>query len=378
VRADDGRHIVIAGHASVQGTTRYAASHAERAAPGHFRDFPGGVRASSVGLGTYLGREDSATDSQYEKAIARALERGINVLDAAINYRHQRSERAIGRALAASIARGTVAREDVVVTTKGGYLAFDGQTPPDPRAYFAATYVQPGIVRPGDVVGWHCMTPRFLIDQLDRSRANLGLETIDVYYVHNPETQLEEVERPEFLSRLRTAFAALEEAVQARKIRWYGAATWNGFRVAPQERGHLSLAEVLAAARDAGGADHHFRVVQLPYNLAMLEAFTLANQRADAGLVPMLRTAEHAGLYTMASASIMQGQLSRGLPPELGATLPGLATDAQRALQFVRSTPGVGTALVGMKTIAHVEENAGVARTPPVPWEQFQRLFTAG
>ena len=368
---------MIAGSATAEGTARYAASQAERIAPGHFRELPGGARASSVGLGTYLGREDAATDGLYERAIARALERGVNVLDTAINYRHQRSERAIGRALAACIARGVVARDDVVVTSKGGYLAFDGEPPPDPRAYFAATYVQPGIVRPGDVVGWHCMTPRFLADQIDRSRVNLGLETIDVYYVHNPETQLDEVDRPEFLSRLRAAFGALEEAVSARKLRWYGAATWNGFRIAPQERGHLSLVEVLAAARDVGGADHHFRVVQLPYNLAMPEAFTLANQRADSGLVPMLRAAEHAGIYTMASASVMQGQLSRGLPTELGATLPGLATDAQRALQFVRSTPGIGTALVGMKAVAHVEENAGVAKTPPVPWEQFQRLFTA-
>jgi aryl-alcohol dehydrogenase-like predicted oxidoreductase len=79
----------------------------------------------------------------------------------------------------------------------------------------------------------------------------------------------------------------------------------------------------------------------------------------------------------MASASMMQGQLSRGLPPELATALSGLDTDAQRALQLVRSTPGVGTALVGMKTIAHVEENASVGRTSTVPWEQFQRLFTA-
>jgi len=368
---------MIAGHATAEGTARYVASQTERTVPSHFRELPGGARASSLGLGTYLGREDAATDSLYERAITRALERGINVLDTAINYRHQRSERAIGRALAACIARGIVAREDVVVTTKGGYLAFDGEPPADPRAYFSATYVQPGIVRPGDVVGWHCMTPRFLANQLERSRTNLGLDTIDVYYLHNPETQLDEVERPAFLTRLRSAFGALEEAVQAGRIRWYGAATWNGFRTAPQDRNHLSLAEVLAAARDVGGTDHHFRVVQLPYNLAMPEAFTLANQPADAGLVPMLRAAEHTGLYTMASASMMQGQLSRGLPPELATTLSGLDTDAQRALQFVRSTPGVGTALVGMKTIAHVEENVSVGRTSPVPWEQFQRLFTA-
>ncbi|HEV8587044.1 MAG TPA: aldo/keto reductase [Methylomirabilota bacterium] len=369
---------MLAGHATAEGTARYVARHAARTVPAHFREFPGGARASSLGLGTYLGREDDATDALYEKAVIRAVERGVvNVIDSAINYRHQRSERAIGSALAAAIERGVVARDEVVVTTKGGYLAFDGAPPADPRAYFAATYVQPGIVRPGDVVGWHCMTPRFLADQIDRSRANLGLETIDVYYVHNPETQLDEVARPDFLARLRAAFGALEEAVAAGKIRWYGTATWNGYRVPPQERGFLSLGEVLAAAREAGGEDHHCRVVQLPYNLAMPEAFTLANQPADAGLVPMLRATEHAHVYAMASAPMMQGQLAQGLPPELGTTLASLTSDAQRALQFVRSTPGVGTALVGMKTGAHIDENATLAATPPVPWEQFQRLFTA-
>ena len=74
---------MIAGHATAEATARYAASHAERTAAGNFREFPGGVRASSVGLGTYLGREDAATDSLYERAIGRALERGMNVLDTA-------------------------------------------------------------------------------------------------------------------------------------------------------------------------------------------------------------------------------------------------------------------------------------------------------
>jgi aryl-alcohol dehydrogenase-like predicted oxidoreductase len=367
---------MIAGHATAEGTARYAA-RLVGIHPAHFRAMRDGEGVSSLGLGTYLGHEDAATDQQYEKAIARALERGINMLDTAINYRHQRSERAIGRALAAGIGRGAFKRDEVFVATKGGYLAFDEQPPADPRAYFAATYVKPGIVRPGDVVGWHCMTPRYLADQLDRSRANLGLETIDLYYVHNPETQLDEVDRAEFLTRLRAAFGALEEAVAAGKIRAYGTATWSGYRVPPQERGYLSLRDVLEAARDVGGEVHHFRAVQLPYNLAMPEAFTLANQPADAGLVPALRAAEHAGVYVMASASVMQGQLTRGLPPELGAILSGLASDAQRALQFVRSTPGIGTALVGMKSTAHVDANAGVAAVEPVPWERFQRLFTA-
>jgi aryl-alcohol dehydrogenase-like predicted oxidoreductase len=71
----------------------------------------------------------------------------------------------------------------------------------------------------------------------------------------------------------------------------------------------------------------------------------------------------------------LQGQLSRNLPPIVVETFTGLDTDAQRALQFVRSTPGVTTALVGMKQQKHVEENLQTARVPPAPWEQYSKLF---
>ena len=82
----------------------------------------------------------------------------------------------------------------------------------------------------------------------------------------------------------------------------------------------------------------------------------------------------------MTSASIYQGQLARNLPPIIGEFLPGLETDAQRALQFVRSTPGVGTALVGMKQPVHVDENCpgergAPARMGPVQ-EAVQRRLT--
>ena len=61
--------------------------------------------------------------------------------------------------------------------------------------------------------------------------------------------------------------------------------------------------------------------------------------------------------------------------PDLAIGAPGLETDAQRAVQFVRSTPGVGAALVGMQRLAHVEENARLGRVPPLAWSRFQRLF---
>jgi aryl-alcohol dehydrogenase-like predicted oxidoreductase len=367
---------MIAGHATAEGTVRYVQRFADRLPAEHFREAACGVRASSIGLGTYLGREDPATDSLYQRAVGRALERGLNVLDTAVNYRHQRSERAVGTALAAAIQRGLVQRDEVLVATKGGYLAFDGEVPPDPRAYFVTTYVRTGVLKPGEVVGSQSLAPRFLRDQLDRSRANLGLETIDIYYVHNPESQLEDVAREDLHGRIREAFAALEEAGREGKLRVYGAATWNGFRADAGEAGFLSLRDLVQAARDVGGAEHRFRVIQLPYNLGMPEAFTRANQKLDNGFFSTLDVARHLGVYVMASASILQGRLTQGLPREFGDLVPGLATDAQRAIQFVRSTPGIGTALVGMKSVAHVEENAAVARIPPLAGEQVKRLFT--
>ena len=113
------------------------------------------------------------------------------------------------------------------------------------------------------------------------------------------------------------------------------------------------------------GDRHHFGVIQLPYNLAMTEAFTVANQRVGRDHHPDHAGGRAARLYVMTSASILPGQLARNLPPILGEVLDGLRTDAQRALQFVRSTPGVGTALVGMRSVAHVEENAGIGLGAP-------------
>ena len=369
---------MIAGCATPQGTAQYAGRAGRTVLPEHFRIVEGGLRLSSVGIGTYLGREDDVTDVAYRRSIARAFERSLNVVDTAINYRHQRSERAVGATLAELFARRVLGRDEVFVATKGGYIPFDGEMPRDPAAYFTETYLRPGLVRPDEVVGGaHCMAGRFLADQIDRSRRNLGLDTLDLYYLHNPESQLEAVDRAEFTRRLRAAFETLEEAVAAGKIARYGTATWNGYREPPESPGLLALGDVVAAAREVGGSDHHFRAIQLPYNLAMTEAFTRANQRLGKETVSTLEAARRLDVYVMASASVYQGQLTRNLPPVIAEYLPGLTSDAQRALQFARSTPGIGTALVGMKTPAHVDDNAGVAARAPIPWESFKSLFSA-
>ncbi|HSE97171.1 MAG TPA: aldo/keto reductase, partial [Blastocatellia bacterium] len=297
-------------------------------------------------------------------------------IDSAINYRFQRSERAIGAALKQLFDSGKAARDEIIIATKGGFIPFDGEPPRDARGWVIENIINTGAARPEDLVGSHCMAASYLEHQMSQSLRNLGLETIDIYYIHNPESQLDQIDRGRFLERVRAAFEFLESAVTDGRIRFYGTATWNGYRQSPEARDYLSLAEMERAAQDVGGPDHHFRIIQLPYNLAMPEALTSANQIIDGEPVSPLVAASRLGISVMASASILQGKLAQNLPPFVRESLKGLSTDVQRSIQFVRSTPGVTSALVGMSNRTHVEENLMTARIPPAQVEDFLKMFS--
>ncbi len=362
--------------ATKEGTTRYAQKFAGRAAAGHFRETQRMV-LSSLGIGTYLGQPDGKTDENYTQAVVAAVESGINVIDAAINYRFQRSERSIGVALQQLAAKG-FAREEIVLCTKGGYLTPDGAMPGDPNEYFFREYIQPGIFSAKDIAaGSHCMTPKFLKDQLGRSLRNLVVECVDVYYLHNPESQLTEVSKEEFLRRVREAFEFLESAVQAGEIRYYGMATWNGFRQDARARDAMQLADIVQIAQEIAGGMHHFRFVQLPFNLGMTEALTLGNQAVRGRERTVMEAASDLDITLIASASLLQGQVARKLPGFIAEAL-GLESDAERALQFVRSSPGITTALVGMSRMEHVRANARLMGVAPATVEEFRRLFSQG
>ena len=366
--------IARAGFATPEGTLRYAARFKGLSAAGHFREIPGGLVLSSIGIGTYLGEPDNATDAAYAAAIVSAVENGCNVIDSAINYRFQRSERSVRAALKDLFAKN-FSRDEIVVCTKAGFLTPDGEMPADANEYFAHEFLERGIFRAEEIAaGCHCMSPAYLADQLERSRRNLGLETIDVFYLHNPETQLSEVSAEEFRQRIRAAFTFLETAVADKKIRAYGMATWNSFREDPKGAGYLSLAEMAEIATEVGGAAHHFRFVQLPFNLAMPEALTRPNQMIDGKLVPMVQAARTLGISLITSAALLQGQLTKNLPAFVSSAL-GVKENSTLALQFARSVPGLTTALVGMSQTAHVNKNLSLVGVEPASREQFLKLF---
>ena len=329
------------------------------------------MELSSLGLGTYLGPATDAADAAYTEAARAFHAAGGTVFDTAANYRNGRSERSLGAAF-----RG-LPREEFFVSTKAGYIPMpeDAEASESPRAWFHRVLEGPGILSVDDLVdGCHAMTPRYLAHQLDLSREALGIETVDLFHLHNPEQQLQHLGPDAFYAQVEQAFAACEGFVAAGKIRAYGVATWNGFRVPPGQPGHLSLASLLAAATAAGGRDHHFRWIQLPLNLAMPEAFLAPTQVLEGEAMTPLAAAAACGISVQTSASIMQARILRQLPDGFAEAL-GVQTPAQAALQFTRSCPGVTTALCGMGRAAHAAENAVVMALPRLDAMALESLF---
>ena len=365
---------MIEGRATLEGTKRFAA-RSTQTAEGHFREAMG-LTLSSLGLGTYLGEEDEATDRGYEAAIDVALAKGINVFDSAVNYRGQKSERAVGRALQAAFVAGTASRDEVFVSTKGGYLPHDADDPREARRYVRETFLDPGVAPPSEIAqACHCIAPSYLADQLDRSRANLGLATIDLYYLHNVETQRSAVDRKGFRARLAAAAAYLEEAAGSGKIAAWGLATWDGLRAPPEHPEHLSLQETLAMARDVGGEGHHFRAVQLPFNLGMAQGLLYRSQETSDGRRPALAAAAGMGLAVFGSASLLQGRFAAGLPEQVLEAFPECDSAARAALQFARSAPGLTTSLTGASDPSHARENFGLSEVQPARLESLTSLF---
>lgn len=352
-------------HATPPGTARYGGRFADRFAADYFRPTTFDLMVSSIGLGTYLGESTETDDTAYETATRFALGAGVNLIDTAINYRSQRSECAIGAALQQAFSSGVVSRQELVVCSKGGYIPLNG-TPPatreEYRAYVKREFIDQEILQPDEIVaGGHSLAPRFLRYCLAKSRQNLGLRTIDVYYVHNPAQQLGAVPAAELRARLHGAFILLEEAARRGEIGVYGCATWDCLQVPPGDERHVSMEGLVSIAREVAGDGHHFRAVQLPISLATPDAVRTPTQPVGTKLLTVLEAAEELGLTVIGSATLVQGRLTSRLPEALRSTFPHCSTDAQRAIAFTRALPGLTSALIGMKRVEHVLENLASA-----------------
>jgi aryl-alcohol dehydrogenase-like predicted oxidoreductase len=352
-------------------------------ASGHYSDFLNQhLKLSSLGLGSFPGAATDAVDAAYAEIVARGLQAGINVIDTAAHYRYGRSMRAVGEGLRRAFAAG-VTREQVYVVAKGGFLRFDDGPPADLPGWFEASIARKCLGTREDLTGVHCLAPGYIAAQIDELREALGLETLDAFLIDQPEVHIPRLGKEELNRRLQTAFAVCEQAVRQDKIRSYGIATFDALRVETDHALFQSLPSLLGLAEHAaalvqrdGQARNHFRVIQLPFNQAMNEGFTRFSQATGQGNVAStLQAAHQLKVFVIGSHGLAKGALATQSADAVRETMPDLANDAQRALQFNRSTPGLGVSLAGISTPWHLDDLLAVATRAPLAREVYLKMY---
>lgn len=366
----------LEGYATPDGTRKYTDYAISQGKPrSHFKSFDN-LNLSSLGMGTYLGQLSEEDDQAVENAVYQSVRSGaINVIDTAINYRAMKSEKSIGKGLLRLVNDSVISRDQVFVSTKNGYITNDGDYPNiDVMEYMHRMYIQNEVITADDIsTGYNVIKPSYLAKCIDKSLTNMHLSTIDLVYIHNAfESWYQDVSREQFMEMLTKAFEMYEKYRAEKKIRYYGMATWTCFRVPSESPEYLSLEQAVKCAESAGGKDHGFKFIQLPYNLAYSEALLLRNQpvRSEENLTILQAAAKlNIGIFT--SIPFFQGRLLSSQIPNYG----NAADPIVKLLQIVRSSPSVIAPLIGQKRPEHVEENLKVANIPPLSEDEFQQAI---
>jgi aryl-alcohol dehydrogenase-like predicted oxidoreductase len=361
--------IMISGFATSEGTQEFLKNSGIISL--NFNEIQN-LALSNVGIGTYLGETNTETDELVKNAVKQSILSGINVVDTAINYRAQKAERSVGKAISELISEGKIKRDQIFISTKNGYITNDADVKQEFWEYIKNEYTLKGVIKEGDITtGYHCMTVAYLDDQLERSLKNLQLECIDLIYLHNAiEGQIKDISKEKFLENLKSVFELYEEKRKQGKIKFYGMATWECFRVPFDNPQYLSLQDTFELAKQVGGERHGFRFIQLPFNMYYDQALLAKNQTLDGKPASVLEVAAKLNIGVFTSVPFMQGRLlAPGAMPEFNDLKPNL-----RALQFIRSSPGVLSPLVGQKSPEHVSENLEIMKIPPMSETEFLAL----
>ncbi|WP_018938861.1 MULTISPECIES: aldo/keto reductase [unclassified Thioalkalivibrio] len=377
---------LIPGYANAKATRRYAEQFVSegKAAEGHYSEFSRAkMRLSSLGIGTFGGAATAEVDAQISAIVARGLAEGVNVVDTGAHYRYGRSLAAVGAGVRTALEAG-VAREAMFLISKGGFLTLRGGPPDDMEAWFQREIEAQGMGTKDDLAkGAHLLTPEYLHYQMELSRSLMGVETLDAFLIDQPEVHIHEIGKEPTNRKLEPVFEMLERAVLEKKIRTYGISTFEGFREETDAAVFQSLTSMQGlaerAAQTVTGDDHarhHFKIAMLPFNQVMLEGFTRFNTATGQGNVASpLQAAHQLEVYMIASHSMLKGHLAKQSVEVVEQQLASLPNPAQRALQFNRSTPGLGTSLVGMSTPEHLDDMLAVMREPMMDKKAYLGMF---
>jgi aryl-alcohol dehydrogenase-like predicted oxidoreductase len=290
-----------------------------------------GVRVSPLCLGAMMFGGWGNTDEQdCIRIIHRALDAGINFIDTADVYARGESEEIVGRALADG------RRDNVVLATK-----VHGTMGDDPNEF--------GNSR------------RWIVREVDNSLRRLKTDYIDLYQIH----------RPELDTDLDETLGALTDLVRSGKVRYIGSSTFPA----------SLIVEAQWVARDRGR--ERFVCEQPPYSILVrgVENDVLPTTlRYGMGVIPWSPLAGGwlTGRYRLGS-DLPASRRAERIPARFDMSLPGnqrkleaadalarLAEEAgmsliDMALAFVIRHPAVTAAIIGPRTMEHLESQLGGA-----------------
>ena len=297
-----------------------------------------------IGLGTHLGSFSDEDSRLYTDAIIFAVKNGITMIDTAINYRGMRSEKDVGNAVSTLISSGIIKREDILISSKAGLLFGDITSGRNPMKYLHEV-LEPKEIQLSDFCEcdglYQTLNPDFFEIALQTSLQNLGVNTIDVHYIHIPEITRAKLTEEEFYKRITKLFAWYEDKVKEGKIRFYGLALEVLAMEPAEEKWYIDIERVEQIARETSNENSHFKYIQIPYNIQYPYAASVQNQSYRGEKCTLVEAAHRIGLKVIGSMPLCCGE---GFEK---ATL-------EEMISFALN--GVDAINVGSKNVQHIQE----------------------
>jgi len=301
------------------------------------------LEVSVLALGTWVTGGwawGGADESDSLKAILRAFEAGINFVDTAPVYGFGKAEEIVGQAL-----REWGASDRLVIATKCA-LEWDEKQNIRRNA-----------------------SPRRILQEIDQSLRRLGLERIDLYQIHWPDSQ----------TPFETSMETMVRLQEAGKIRYIGVSNFTREQIMACQR----VTPVHSLQSPFNLFEREIQGELLPF----CESTGIATM-AYGGLCRGLLTGKFTGLE-----SFPRGDLRRAdpkfKPDRFGQYIKAVAdlrkladkyhkTPAQFALRWALQQPGITTVLAGARTAAQVEDNVGAAGwcIEPEDLEQVEQILS--
>ncbi|MDE6751122.1 MAG: aldo/keto reductase [Lachnospiraceae bacterium] len=297
-----------------------------------------------IGLGTHLGSFSGEDSKQYIDAIIFAVKNGFTMIDTAINYRGMRSEKDVGNAVNTLISSDIIKREDIFIASKAGLLFGDITSGRNPMKYLHEV-LEPKGIQLSDFCEceglYQTLNPDFFEIALQISLQNLGVDTIDVHYIHLPEITRAGLTEDKFYERIAKLFAWYEDKVKEGNIRFYGLALEMLAMEPEEEKWYIDIERVNQIAQEISNESSHFKYIQIPYNIQYPYAAYVQNQSYRGEKCTLVEAAHRMGLKVIGSMPLCCG---KGFDK---ATLEEMISFALNGMDAIN---------VGSKNVKHIQE----------------------